>query len=251
VLPMLRRKSKSTAVELPIEASAPVVVVVRPAVKKRPTTQRVLGLFTFLMVPGFLLASSIPAIAAGTNPFGDDISAQLAAPKVSDEGQTVAVTATAATEITRGTRQAASARAGAYSTVKPQQAGDDYPWRASGGGLSPLGYVTRQCTDFVAWRINRDHGTTSPFAYVWANMTPNGGSASRWAKAWNANGWQTSNTPVPGAVAWFNGNHIAYVKDVNSDGTVNLEEYNWGGDASYHTRTISASEVALFLYPPP
>ncbi len=267
MLPMLRRKSKSTAVDLPIEAPgfpppAPVVVVVRPAVKKRPTTQRVLGLFTFLMVPGFLLASSIPAIAAGTNPFGDDISAQLAAPKVSDEGQTVAITSTAATEVTRGTfsaeshaqvvaRQAATARAGAYSTVKPQQAGDDYPWRASGGGLSPLGYVTRQCTDFVAWRINRDHGTTNPFAYVWANMTPNGGSASRWAKAWNANGWQTSNTPVPGAVAWFNGNHIAYVKDVNSDGTVNLEEYNWGGDASYHTRTISASEVALFLYPPP
>lgn len=263
MLPMLRKK-KSTAVEHPTEASGPVVVVVRPAVKKRPATQRLLGLFTFLMVPGFMLASSIPAIAAGTNPFGDDFTAKLAVPEVSDEGQTVAVTATAATEVTRGTfsaeshaqvlaRQAAQARAGAYSVVKPQQAGDDYPWRASGGGLSPLGYVTRQCTDFVAWRINRDRGVSAsgPFVYVWANMTPNGGSASRWASAWNRNGWQTSNTPVPGAVAWFNGNHVAYVKSVNGDGTVSLEEYNWGGDASYHTRTIAASEVALFLYPPP
>ena len=253
---------KNTEVALPTETPSQVVVVVRPAVTKRPIHQRVFGLFTFIMIPGFLLATSIPALAAGTTPFGDDTVVTLAAPETSVEGQSVSVTAGAATQVSRSAftadthaqivaRQAAQARAGAYSTVGPQQAGDDYPWRASGGGLSPLGYVTRQCTDFVAWRINRDHGTTGPFAYVWANMTPNGGSASRWASAWNSNGWQTSNTPVTGAVAWFNGNHVAYVKSVNGDGTVSLEEYNWNGDASYHTRTIAATEVALFLYPPP
>jgi surface antigen len=222
----------------------------------------VFGFFTFLMIPGFLLATSIPALAAGTSTFGDDTVVALEAPKSNTDGQTVSASAqAAATQISRSAftadthaqvvaRQAAQARSGAYSTVGPQQAGDDYPWRASGGGLSPLGYVTRQCTDFVAWRINRDHGTTGPYAYVWANMTPNGGSASRWASAWNANGWQTSNTPVNGAVAWFGG-HIAYVKSVNGDGTVSLEEYNWNGSAAYHTRTIAASSVNLFLYPPP
>ena len=253
---------KNTEVALPTETPSQVVVVVRPAVTKRPIHQRVFGLFTFIMIPGFLLATSIPALAAGTTPFGDDTVVTLAAPETSVEGQSVSVTAGAATQVSRSAftadthaqivaRQAAQARAGAYSTVGPQQAGDDYPWRASGGGLSPLGYVTRQCTDFVAWRINRDRGTTGPFSYVWANMTPNGGSASRWASAWNSHGWQTSNTPVNGAVAWFNGNHVAYVKSVNGDGSVNLEEYNWGGDASYHTRTVAASSVALFLYPPP
>lgn len=252
---------KSSAIELPAEPPRQVVVVVKRPVMKRSPIRRVLGLATFLLIPGFLFATSIPALAAGANAFGDDTPIVLDAPQKQAAGQSVEVTSTASVAITRSdftaethaqvvARQAARARAGAYSTVRPAQAGDDYPWRASGGGLSPLGYVTRQCTDFVAWRINRDHGTTGPYAYVWANMTPNGGSAGRWASAWHSHGWQTSNTPVPGAVAWFGG-HVAYVKSVNDDGTVNLEEYNWNGDASYHTRTIPASSVQLFLYPPP
>ena len=261
MLPKFSRK-KSSAVELPPEATQQLVVVVRRPIAKRSFIRRILGLLTFLIIPGFLFASSIPALAAGANAFGDDTPITLAAPEKQEAGQTVAVSSVAAAAVTRSNftaethaqivaRQVARARAGAYSNVKPAQAGDDYPWRASGGGLSPLGYVTRQCTDFVAWRINRDHGAFGPWAYVWSNMTPNGGSASRWASAWNSHGWQTSNTPVPGAVAWFNGNHVAYVKSVNGDGSVNLEEYNWNGDASYHQRTIPSSGVALFLYPPP
>ena len=253
---------KSSAVDLPPEPARQVVVVVRRPITKPSFTRRILGLGTFLIIPGFLFATSIPALAAGANAFGDDIPVVLAEPEQQVAGQSVAVTSTAAAAITRTdftaethaqivARQAARARSGAYSTVRPAQAGDDYPWRSSGGGLSPLGYVTRQCTDFVAWRINRDHGATGPWAYVWANMTPNGGSASRWASAWNSHGWATSNTPVPGAVAWFNGNHVAYVKSDNGDGTVTLEEYNWNGDASYHIRTIPSAGVALFLYPPP
>lgn len=261
VLPKFSRK-KNTAVDLPAEVAPQVIVVVRQPVRKRSIARQVLGLLTFLLIPGFFFASSIPALAAGANPFGDDAPTVLEAPKVQAEGQSVEVTSTAATTVTRTAftaethaqvvaKQAARARVGAYGTVRPAQAGDDYPWRSSGGGLSPLGYVTRQCTDFVAWRINRDKGATGPWAYVWANMTPGGGSAYKWASAWNANGWMSSTTPVPGAVAWFSGNHVAYVKSVNGDGTVTLEEYNWGGDASYHTRTIANSSVALFLYPPP
>jgi surface antigen len=146
---------------------------------------------------------------------------------------------------------AASASDGAYSVVGPRAPGDDSPFRSS-YGLSPLGYVARQCTDFVAWRLNRDAGYTSGhYKYVWSFMTPGGGNASEWANAWKSHGWKTSNTPVPGAVAWFYGNHVAYVKSVNDSGSVNLEEYNWGGDGSYHTRTVPASAVPLFLYPPP
>lgn len=79
---------------------------------------------------------------------------------------------------------------------------------------------------------------------------PGGGSAYAWAGQWASHGWETSSTPVPGAVAWFNGNHVAYVQSVNADGTVSLEEYNWGNDHAYHARTVPASSVALFLYPP-
>ncbi|SMH46819.1 CHAP domain-containing protein [Rathayibacter oskolensis] len=145
---------------------------------------------------------------------------------------------------------------GSSTSVTPREEGDDYPWRDAltddqGGGLSPLRYYYRECVDFVAWRLNRDQGSTSaPFKWTWGNLTPGGGSAYAWAGQWASHGWVTSSTPVPGSVAWFTGNHVAYVQSVNSDGTVSLEEYNWGNDHAYHTRTVPASSVPLFLYPP-
>src|SRR4051812_20162027 len=43
-----------------------------------------------------------------------------------------------------------------------RDARDDYPWpKGTVNSISPLGYGYRECVDFVAWRMNRDHGTTS------------------------------------------------------------------------------------------
>jgi surface antigen len=232
--------------------------------------RRVAAFLAVFLVPGIFVTTSIPAWA-----FDSDTTDQtaLVAPDAQSvttlaEGDTTDISrsdfdATTSEELAAKklaaklaaqqaayASSAASASDGDYSVVGPRAPGDDYPWRTS-YGLSPLAYVTRQCTDFVAWRLNRDAGVThGPWKYVWSNMTPGHGNASAWAAAWRNNGWKTSNTPVPGAVAWFNGNHVAYVKSVDG-GNVALEEYNWGGSRSYHTRTISASAVALFLYPPP
>jgi surface antigen len=135
---------------------------------------------------------------------------------------------------------------------------NDYPWpHANVDELSPLGYVYRNCTDFVAWRLNRDAGiTTAPWKYTWGNLTPLGGNAIDWKKSWLANGWATSNTPVPGAVAWWGkdggaAGHVAYVQAVNLNNTVTLEEYNWGGTNTYDTRNIDSGVPDLYLYPPP
>lgn len=236
---------------------------------RRAGAKRFLGLLTVVVIPGFLAATSIPAFAIGTPPgFGEANLATSGHIEATDL-QTVNVSASAEIGLTREAisaethsqlmaRKAATLRAqarsqassGAFGVVGPRQAGDDYPFRGQ-YGLTSLRYVGSQCTDFVAWRINRDKGFTGePWRYTWANMTPGGGSASAWARAWANNGWKTSKTPVVGAVAWFNGNHVAYVKSV-SGGSVFLEEYNWNGSASYHTRTIPSSSVALFLYPPP
>jgi surface antigen len=236
------------------------------APKKKLQQSRLLGLLTVLVVPGFLLATSFPALAIGTNS-ADASSSGVSTVTASRDLQSVDVSSGVNIDVERTAFGAdtheqvvaraaaaarAAARAGAFSVVGPREEGDDYPWRTSGGGMSPLGYVTRQCTDFVAWRINRDAGTPgAPFKWVWANLTPTGGSASRWAAAWNSHGWNTSHTPVVGSVAYFNGNHIAYVKEVLADGSVFLEEYNWNGNGQYHTRVVPASSVALFLYPPP
>ena len=149
-----------------------------------------------------------------------------------------------------------SANNQAYLASGARELGDDYPWAyelavSQGGGLSPLNYYYRQCTDFVAWRLNRDVGSYSePFTYVWANLTPAGGDGRQWRANWVRNGWTVSDVPIVGSVAWWSSqNHVAYVKTVNPDGTVVVEEYNYIPNV-YSQRTIPASEVEAFLYPP-
>lgn len=254
-----------SAFQIPSAApAAPRPRISRPRDHRPTGAKRLLGLMTALVVPGFLIATSLPAFAVSTPPTPEEILLADTATQKTVALQSLTSAAdvelsaersafTAETHAQVEARKAAAiwsaARNGAYGTVGPRQAGDDYPYRTL-SGLSPLRYVARQCTDFAAWRINRDKGSTgAPFKYDWANMTPNGGSASQWASAWRNNGWKTSKTPVRGAIAWFGG-HVAYVKSV-SGGNVNLEEYNWNGSASYHTRTIPSSGVSLFLYPPP
>lgn len=145
----------------------------------------------------------------------------------------------------------------AYLASGARALGDDYPWPYElrdyqGGGLSPLNYYYRECVDFVAWRLNRDAGYyAAPYKWVWANLTPSGGNASQWRYNWEQHGWPVSTTPIVGSVAWFYGNHVAYVKSVNSDGTVTIEEYNYSSNGTYGQRTIPASSVPAFLYPPP
>ncbi len=142
-----------------------------------------------------------------------------------------------------------------YLASGARDLGDDYPWPYEltddqGGGLSPLNYYYRECVDFVAWRLNRDAGSYSaPFRWVWSNLTPLGGNGGQWMYNWQAKGWPVSKTPVVGAVAYTGGNHIAYVKSVNSDGTVTLEEYNYI-PGKYSQRVLPASAVVAFLYPP-
>jgi len=146
--------------------------------------------------------------------------------------------------------------AAAYRLAKGEiswPAADDYPYKDSSGYMSSLMYGIRQCTDFVAWRLNRDAGSFGePWLMNWSYLTPNGGDASNWGEAWAAHGWATSTTPVEGSVAWFGAgaNHVAYVQDVNDDGTIVIEEYNWT-PLTYGIRTIQASSIPLFLYPPP
>ncbi|NQX26905.1 CHAP domain-containing protein [Microbacteriaceae bacterium VKM Ac-2854] len=206
------------------------------------------------------VASTAAIDAAIRDSFSAPTQAELDAAAAQAAALAAAAAAAAAAEAAAA--EAASSPAatasgtGSYASVSPRQPGDDYPWRTEltddqGGGLSPLRYYYRECVDFVAWRLNRDAGSTSaPFKWTWGNLTPGGGSAYAWAGQWASHGWVTSNTPIAGSVAWFNGNHVAYVQAVNADGSVALEEYNWGNDHEYHTRTISASEVPLFLYPP-
>lgn len=94
----------------------------------------------------------------------------------------------------------------------------------------PNGYFYRNCTSYVAWRIGELTGTV-PMGMG------NGGS-------WDNNRPSTSdNTPEPGdAAVWDTTGpgdiygHVAYVESVNSDGSVNISDYNFSSRGGPGTR---------------
>ncbi len=237
----------------------------RSASQRKSLRQRITGAGVMVLVAGLFTVLALPAYA--------DNNASSLTETAAVRTQKLAVSAAAATTTTASisrdgyTATSATALKSLYATAMRQQniaaylqsgamqKGDDYPWyaelsRNQGGGLSPLGYYYRECVDFVAWRLNRDAGTThAPFKWTWSKLTPNGGDGSQWKAAWLAHGWPTGTTPKPGSVAWFGTNHVAYVNGILDNGQVLIEEYNWTPHA-YSTRVINPGD-AYYLYAPP
>ena len=232
--------------------------------KKRERRNPISALVTMLAVGGLFGLAAIPAYATATADKTAD------ATDTPTHSQTLAVASSvtalaphrdtyAATSpealITWNRDELLAANNAEYLASGARELGDDYPWAwqlsdDQGGGFSPLNYVYRQCVDFVAWRMNRDQGSyAAPFKWVWSTLTPYGGNGGQWQYNWEALGRVVSTTPVPGAVAYTGGNHIAYVKTVYPDGTVLLEEYNYVPDR-YSQRIVPASSMVSFLYPP-
>jgi surface antigen len=254
--PRLSRKERALARKLAVTPAVKITPSSKPAKRQNP----VLAVLVVLVVSGFVAGICLPAYAftpvtpgsvteAAASNTGHSqtikVDATISAAKVSRD----AISATSEAELKA--QQVTATTLVAFSSVGPHQAGDDYPWPTAGNSLSPLNYYYRQCVDFVAWRLNRDAGVThAPWKWTWSTLTPGGGDASAWKAAWEAHGWKTSATPVIGSVAWFVGNHVAYVKSVSGSNVV-IEEYNGTSSRSYAMRTIPIDTVGRFLYPPP
>ncbi|MBN6778846.1 CHAP domain-containing protein [Pseudoclavibacter alba] len=132
--------------------------------------------------------------------------------------------------------------------------GDDYPYKGMGtSSMSPLGYMLGNCTDFVAWRLNRDIGVTGePWQLTWGDLTPGGGDGFQWGASTSLPGWTVTADPVPGDIIstpvgladWgSDGNpagHVAYIGEVYADGSILVENYGYG---SYYTFTKTREEV--------
>ena len=216
------------------------------------------GIFASLTLPAFANPGQDPEFAVGAALAGqtlgvDERTAAENLPVVKRDG----FSATSAADLRRVAREEIRrANLAAYDASGAKALGDDYPWpgeltAGQGGGLSPLRYYYRECVDFVAWRLNRDVGSThAPFVYTWANLTPGGGSANAWKRQWEAKGWPISNIATPGWVAWFPGkNHVAYVTALTPEGLVVIEDYN-RNDWAYHQSVIDPAD-AIYLSPPP
>lgn len=251
--PKLSRRDAAAVKRL---AATPVIAPAPTSGSRGKKQSPIKVFFVLLVIAGFVGGIALPAAASGNalsnatgittaykNAQSVKVNASIQTSKISRD----AVSATSEAELR--TEQINARQLADAPGVK--QPGDDYPWRTAGFGLSPLNYYYRQCVDFVAWRLNRDAGVTSaPWKWTWSTLTPWGGDASQWKAAWIKHKWKVSKTPEVGAVAWFVGDHVAYVHAV-SGSNVTIEEYNGESSRAYAIRTVPASSVGDFLYPPP
>lgn len=132
-------------------------------------------------------------------------------------------------------------------TITASGTGDNYPepWRSGGGtpyyyngvfqfNYDSWGYAVQNCTSWVAWALHDRNGFEIPRAI---------GNAKEWGGWAKNNGYTVDGNPKIGSVAWWISNHVAWVKSVNSDGTVTIEEYNYNWSGTYNCRNIPINSV--------
>ena len=125
---------------------------------------------------------------------------------------------------------------------------NDYPSKlktASRDALvDPWLFYNRECTSWVAWRLNHDnwglpYGKNYQFWNYYKGQ--HWGNANHWATAARAAGIRVDNKPAVGSVAyWTSGSfgHVAWVRYVNKS-SVTIEEYNYLVYGGYSTRTFT------------
>jgi len=121
---------------------------------------------------------------------------------------------------------------------------DDYPsgLRApvpQDSVIDPWLFYNRECTSWVAWKINNNNHA----AFSNNMVGPNGhaghfGNAGGWGANAQAIGFAVNGTPARGAIAEWSG-HVAWVQQVNGDGSIVIEEYNYGYTGLYRKRTVT------------
>ncbi|HWS45703.1 MAG TPA: CHAP domain-containing protein, partial [Acidimicrobiia bacterium] len=96
---------------------------------------------------------------------------------------------------------------------------------------SVRGYGYRNCTDWVAWRL-QSFGVPDA-------LTRGLGNGGQWAANAGRNHLSVSSTPKAGDAAVIAGNpgHVAFVEAVHGDGTITVSEYNAVGDGAFDSWT--------------
>lgn len=130
--------------------------------------------------------------------------------------------------------------------------GDNYPhrsaaacgnlmWCVSGNWYHPTRrFAYRNCTDFVAYRLN----TANKVAFTNSYRGTGWGNAYQWKAAAQRLGIKVNSTPARGAVAYSPAGgygHVAWVTQVNSNGTIVIEQYNQKYDGKYTRQTVNKS----------
>lgn len=105
----------------------------------------------------------------------------------------------------------------------------------------PWKYDVRNCTSYVAWRVHSDFGISIP---RWGN-------ASSWDDAAGRAGYLVDSNPRVGDIAVWEGyyGHVAFVTEVNADGSVNVEQYNRGGTGQFSRESRVRAQKYIHIAP--
>ena len=143
------------------------------------------------------------------------------------------------------------------ATLCPTNMGNAGQPPCPGYSVDPYGFPFRECTSYVAWRMNSDEGVTNPITQ--SSLFHEGlgglhwGSAQNWATTAGKLGYDvfteskpgTSGGPQRGDIAqWTKNNHVAYVEMVSPTGAIDISEFNFPEDHTFTTRTLSPSSPA-------
>jgi surface antigen len=135
--------------------------------------------------------------------------------------------------------------------------GNNYPSNLATAGkdslFDPWGFYNRECTSFVAWRLNSANGIAFKDFYG----GPQWGNAENWGPTAKSLGIPVNGTPAVGAVAWDAGGvggassegHVAWVANIEANGSIDVEEYNYAVSGAYDVRTgLSPSSFSGFIH---
>ncbi|WP_449283287.1 FG-GAP-like repeat-containing protein [Leucobacter sp.] len=137
--------------------------------------------------------------------------------------------------------------------------GDDYPAKYKNiQQMQPpvwdeWNFAHRQCTSFVAWRLNSANGVG--FSNQYGGVI-RWGDAGQWKATAESLGIRVDTRPEVGAVAWsgpgYGGasqfGHVAWVAQVLDNGNIVIEEYNNGWLGAYGTRTVAPSAFQGYIH---
>lgn len=126
--------------------------------------------------------------------------------------------------------------------------GSGYPY-SSIDEPDAWGFLTRECTSYAAWYLNVVQGRD------FYNSRPGSGSAYNWPNLARDQGLTVSGSPRVGAIiSWQAGSltsswgHVAAVEAVNSDGTIDVSEYNWIKYSYSYRRNVNPDDYGGHSY---
>ncbi len=109
--------------------------------------------------------------------------------------------------------------------------------------LDSWGMCNRECVSYTAWMVYKNDGID----------VTGFGNANQWPSEAQAAGIPIGTTPRVGAVAIYMGGssdpwgHAMWVKSVNGDGTITVDQYNLYYDGNFYETTISGAGL-VYIY---